>query len=55
MSDKALHLFEAIGLELEYMIVDKRSLAVLPIADKVLAAVAGQIVSEAGPMNWSCT
>jgi carboxylate-amine ligase len=51
----ALHLFEAIGLELEYMIVDKRSLSVLPIADKVLAAVAGQIVSEVemGALSWS--
>ena len=55
MSDTALHLFEAIGLELEYMIVDKRSLSVLPIADKVLAAVAGQIVSEVevGALSWS--
>ena len=55
MSDSALHLFEAIGLELEYMIVDRRSLSVLPIADKVLAAVAGQIVSEVevGALSWS--
>ncbi|MEN8752217.1 MAG: glutamate-cysteine ligase family protein [Desulfobacterales bacterium] len=55
MSEKALHLFEAIGLELEYMIVDKRSLSVRPIADKVLAAVAGQIVSEVevGALSWS--
>ena len=55
MNEKALHLFEAIGLELEYMIVDKRSLSVLPIADKVLAAAAGQIVSEVemGALSWS--
>lgn len=55
MSDKALHLFEAIGLEMEYMIVDRRSLSVLPIADRVLAAVAGQIVSEVevGALSWS--
>jgi glutamate---cysteine ligase / carboxylate-amine ligase len=55
VSEKALHLFEAIGLELEYMIVDKRSLSVRPIADKVLAAVAGQIVSEVevGALSWS--
>ena len=55
MSGKALHLFEAIGLELEYMIVDRRSLSVLPIADKVLAAIAGQIVSEVevGALSWS--
>ncbi|MGW8186987.1 MAG: glutamate-cysteine ligase family protein, partial [Desulfobacterales bacterium] len=55
MNVTALHLFEAIGLELEYMIVDKRSLSVLPIADKILAAVAGQIVSEVevGALSWS--
>ena len=55
MSDTALHLFEAIGLEMEYMIVDRRSLSVLPIADKVLAAAAGQIVSEVevGALSWS--
>jgi gamma-glutamyl:cysteine ligase YbdK (ATP-grasp superfamily) len=37
------------------MIVDRRSLSVLPIADKVLAAVAGQIVSEVevGALSWS--
>jgi len=31
-----LHLFEAIGIELEYMIVDRRTLAVRPIADQLL-------------------
>ncbi len=51
----SLHLFEALGIELEYMIVDRRSLAVMPIADKVLAAAAGEIVSEVemGPLSWS--
>ena len=55
MSDSALHLFEVIGLEMEYMIVDRRSLSVFPIADKVLAAAAGQIVSEVevGALSWS--
>lgn len=55
MSSPALHLFEAIGLELEYMIVDRRSLSVLPIADRVLAAVAGRIASEVevGALSWS--
>ena len=55
MNDTTLHLFEAVGLEVEYMIVDKRSLAVLPVADKVLAAVAGRIVSEVevGALSWS--
>ncbi|MFO7685369.1 MAG: glutamate-cysteine ligase family protein [Desulfobacterales bacterium] len=55
MSGPALHLFEAIGLEMEYMIVDRRSLSVLPIADRVLAAVAGRIASEVelGALSWS--
>lgn len=50
-----LHLFEGIGLELEYMIVDRRSLEVLPVADRVLAAQAGEIVNEitVGPLRWS--
>ncbi len=34
----SLHLFEAFGVELEYMIVDRRTLAVRPIADRLLAA-----------------
>ena len=37
----ALHLFEGYGIELEYMIVDRESLAVLPIADKLMAQVGG--------------
>jgi glutamate---cysteine ligase / carboxylate-amine ligase len=51
----ALHLFEAAGIELEYMIVDARTLSVLPAADRVLAAAAGRIVSEVelGPIAWS--
>ena len=55
MSDSPIHLFDAIGLELEYMIIDSRSLAVAPLADKVLAAAAGEVVSEVemGALNWS--
>ncbi|MFZ1986463.1 MAG: glutamate-cysteine ligase family protein [Desulfatitalea sp.] len=55
MSADPLHLFEATGIELEYMIVDRRGLAVLPVADQVLAAAAGEIVSEVelGPLAWS--
>jgi gamma-glutamyl:cysteine ligase YbdK (ATP-grasp superfamily) len=34
------HLFERFGVELEYMIVERESLAVLPVADQVLYAVA---------------
>lgn len=35
-----LHLFQAFGVELEYMIVDSGSLDVRPIADRVLSAAA---------------
>jgi gamma-glutamyl:cysteine ligase YbdK (ATP-grasp superfamily) len=41
-----LSLFEAYGVELEYMIVDAQSLAVLPISDKVLYQVAGEYASQ---------
>jgi glutamate---cysteine ligase / carboxylate-amine ligase len=55
VSQNPLHLFEAVGVELEYMIVDARTLAVMPAADRVLAAAAGTIVSEVelGPLAWS--
>ncbi len=50
-----LRLFEAYGVELEYMIVDRRTLAVLPVTDEVLRAVAGRYVSdvEQGAITWS--
>lgn len=55
MTEPALHLFEAVGIELEYMIVDSNDLSVKPIADRVLEAVAGEIVSEVelGALSWS--
>lgn len=50
-----LHLFEAYGVELEYMIVDTDKLKVSPIADKVLESVAGTYVNEVdrGIVAWS--
>jgi glutamate---cysteine ligase / carboxylate-amine ligase len=50
-----LHLFEAFGVEIEYMIVDARTLDVRPITDRVLKAIAGEIVSdvEMGEITWS--
>jgi gamma-glutamyl:cysteine ligase YbdK (ATP-grasp superfamily) len=50
-----LHLLEGFGVELEYMIVDRDTLKVCPVADQVLTAVAGQTVSEAvcGELRWS--
>jgi gamma-glutamyl:cysteine ligase YbdK (ATP-grasp superfamily) len=55
MTARALGLFEAVGLELEYMIVAADSLSVLPVADEVLRAAAGEIVSEVemGRLSWS--
>jgi gamma-glutamyl:cysteine ligase YbdK (ATP-grasp superfamily) len=50
----ALPIFSAWGIELEYMIVARDSLAVLPVADEVLKAAAGAYVDyEAGPVAWS--
>ena len=50
-----LHLFEGYGVELEYMIVDRKNLSVLPVADKILQAQAGVLVNEieVGPLCWS--
>ncbi|MEZ6097037.1 MAG: glutamate-cysteine ligase family protein [Pirellulaceae bacterium] len=57
MSDTTskLHLFDAIGVELEYMIVDRDSLDVRPIADRIIESVVGEIASdfEDGPIAWS--
>lgn len=38
-----LHLFQAVGIELEYMIVDERTLDVRPIADQLLAHVCANV------------
>jgi glutamate---cysteine ligase / carboxylate-amine ligase len=61
-----LHWFEAFGIELEYMIVDRQSLAVKPIADQVLSRLAQLPLAvcaedageppmevELGPVAWS--
>ncbi len=50
-----LSLFEAFGVELEYMIVADDSLSVKPITDEVLRAVAGSYQSEVelGDIAWS--
>ncbi|MBK0402895.1 glutamate--cysteine ligase [Adhaeribacter sp. BT258] len=52
---KPLHLFEAYGVEMEYMIVKNDTLEILPITDKVIYDVAGQFDSdvELGDMAWS--
>jgi len=50
-----LHLFEAVGIELEYMIVDNQSLRVKPVCDQLLQDVAGMQTSdwENGAIAWS--
>jgi glutamate---cysteine ligase / carboxylate-amine ligase len=47
--------FTACGIELEYMIVDRATLAVRPIADELLAGAAGAYVNDVdrGPFGWS--
>jgi carboxylate-amine ligase len=49
------HLFEAIGVELEYMIVDKKTLKISPLTDKVIFEEAGKYENEIeqGEINWS--
>ena len=47
--------FAAYGIELEYAIVEQDTLDVRPIADRLLATMAGQPASSAqfGPLGWS--
>lgn len=48
-------LFERFGVELEYMIVSREDLRVLPVCDRVLHAVCGEYASDVdlGPLSWS--
>ncbi len=52
---KTYHLFECIGIELEYMIVDKIDLSPRPITDEVIIKKHGEITDELenGPVSWS--
>jgi glutamate---cysteine ligase / carboxylate-amine ligase len=52
---RTLRLFEGIGIELEYMIVDAKSLSVRPIADELLKQVGGgyELQVELGDVAWS--
>lgn len=54
-SGKKLHLFDAFGIELEYMIVKKDDLSVLPVADRVISAECGSIQNDVdrGKIAWS--
>jgi len=55
MSSSPYHLFEGFGIEFEYMIVDKETLQVKPIADDLLKHELGSIGSdfENGIITWS--
>ncbi|MEZ4740616.1 MAG: glutamate-cysteine ligase family protein [Flavobacteriales bacterium] len=52
---KPYKLFEVTGIELEYMVVDRDTLKVLPIVDKLFEDVSGRITSdvERGDVEWS--
>jgi carboxylate-amine ligase len=43
---RTLSLFQGYGIELEYMIVSRKTLAVMPISDLVLKEMAGEIIGE---------
>jgi len=50
------HLFERFGVELEYMIVDARTLDVRPVADLILAKAGGEAEcdeADFGRLSWS--
>ena len=49
------NLFEAFGVELEYMIVSSETLDVLPICDRILADEAGEttMALDVGSVGWS--
>ncbi|MCB0763600.1 MAG: glutamate--cysteine ligase [Flavobacteriales bacterium] len=52
---KKFKLFEVTGIELEYMIVDRDTLKVLPIVDKLFEDVTGKVTSDVGrgDVEWS--
>ena len=52
---KPLPLLEGLGVELEYMIVDRETLSVMPVVDELLRAVADEYTDEVeqGPLRWS--
>ena len=55
MRKQKLSLFAAFGIELEYMIVDKQTLEILPLSEQILKNSKGQTVSEIddGELAWS--
>lgn len=55
MTPLRYHLFQAYGIELEYMIVDRDTLDVRPIADELLKQEAGSYTGDFqnGMITWS--
>lgn len=55
LSNTKFHLFERFGVELEYMIVDRETLNISPIADKIVHAVGDERKNEVkhGKLRWS--
>lgn len=55
VTDQRFGLFQRIGIELEYMIVDRTTCAVRPIADRLLLDEGGQPAAEVehGAIAWS--
>lgn len=53
--EPGLGLFEGFGVEIEYMIVDRETLDVRPVADRLMEAVAGVPTAEVelGEIEWS--
>ena len=53
--DRRLGLFEAFGVEIELMIVDRETLEVKPVCDELLAGVAGEPTADVvlGDVTWS--
>lgn len=54
-ADPLLGLFAGYGIEIEYMIVDRETLNIFPVADQLIHAVAGDYVAEIeqGRLAWS--
>jgi gamma-glutamyl:cysteine ligase YbdK (ATP-grasp superfamily) len=55
VSERRLGLFEAYGVEIELMIVDRETLEVKPVCDELLAGVAGEPTADVvlGDVTWS--
>jgi carboxylate-amine ligase len=53
--ERPLRLFDAFGLEVEYMLVDAETLDVAPAADELLEAAAGEVTDEFenGDVAWN--